>query len=72
MPDDNDLDVKADNLASKRSKRKLLMDTASRVVTIIQDAATYHDDLHYVMDLVYVLMQHEEPCSDAHNDGDDE
>lgn len=65
---DDEIDMKADDRASKRAKRKLLMDTASKVVDMITAVSETHDDMHYVMDVMYNIMSHEEPCKEHQDD----
>lgn len=56
-----------DDQTSKRSKRKRLMDVASKVVDMITAAADDHMDCHYVLELIIDTLKHEQPCS--HDEG---
>lgn len=58
----DDMDDDGDDRATKQSRRKLMVDTASKVVNVITSVCDEHDDIHYVLELVHVMLGHEEPC----------
>ncbi len=62
-----------DDAASKRSKRKRLMETASKVVDILVSASDCPDDVHYMIRMVAETLNHENPhvCPDASPDNDE-
>jgi len=51
-----------DDQTSKRSKRKRLMDVASKVVDMLVSAADEYKDIHYMMMLVIDTLNYEEAC----------
>ncbi len=57
-----------DDAATKQSRRRLFTDTASKIVNMVTSVADDHDDIHYLLNLIHVMLEHEEPCDHREDD----